>query len=128
MQHIQRTWPSPIWRHRAGRLQQLLQWCLACFRAESVKRADGVVQLEEALHQALRFAEDFHQALNPEGARLAIEDQAPSCDLEGGKPYLRWSRTVGTVWTHDPSVHHVARWKETFAAKRTGSWPVGCNR
>ena len=95
-------WEAPIWRHWSGRPNQVIQWCLGRFRAESVLRGDDAEQLEEALFQALRFAADFHEALNPEGARLTAEGKVPSREADGSKPYWNWMRTVGNVWLHDP--------------------------
>lgn len=127
MQQIQKSWTDPVWVSRSARLQQLVEWCLRRTRAESVARQDSHYELEDALGRALSFASNFHEALNPEGARMAREVPMPDRDTEGGNTRGRWIRIVGTVWNHSDPAPNFAKWKAALERKETHQFPAACN-
>ena len=118
---------APIWKYRSGRLTQLVNWCTEQARDEAVRTGCSAETLDDYLHAGLDFARDFHEALNPVGARMLTEGP-PSLE-EGGdrKPHFQWLRTTGTVWNHDDPADHLQGWRDAVAHKQIVSFPAGCN-
>jgi hypothetical protein len=127
LQEYQKSWEYPIWRHRSGRLNQLLQWTIRRSSDLALERGDSIGDFENAVYQGVRFAEDLHSALNPEGHRLAIEGAIPARDIDGGKPHFAWTRQVGNVWNHAPPEDSVPVWQRALVEKRLVHFPTGCN-
>ncbi len=125
-EHVRRGWDWPIWLHRNGRMNQLLQWCLDRARGASVERGEDAAQLEESLYQGYLLADTIYEALNPEGATL-LREGVPDKSAELGKPYSRWRNVTQTVWNHDPPGQYFDQWAAAFDRKELVHWPVRCN-
>lgn len=118
---------AQIWRYRSGRLAQLVNWCTGQARETAVRTGCSEGTLEYYLHDALEFARDFHEALNPEGARL-LKEGPPHVEEDADKrPYSRYLRITGTLWNHNDPSNHFAGWREDIARRDLVSFPTGCN-
>ena len=107
-----------------------LSWCTEQAREESVRIGWTEGTLEDYLHTVLRFARDFHGALNPAGARLLFEGPPPLEEGADRKLHSQWLRITGTVWTHDDPAKYISYsgWRDFIAQGVLYSSPVTCNR
>jgi hypothetical protein len=81
-QQVKNTWAEPGWVYRTNQLKTLMEWCVRCAQDEAIRREVTAAELDNALYQALRFGDDVHAALNPEGSNTLREMPMPPRDVE----------------------------------------------
>ena len=106
-----------LWNYRTGQLKQLVDWCAQKAVEEAILGEYPADDWFYFLGPALTFAEDLHNALNPEGAKLLYVGAIPAVEAPN-KERSTWLNTTGTLWNHDDPRQHLDYWQAAFQTRK----------